>query len=155
MSDCKLFHPLITDNLCMGLVSILHNLRSDDVRSLFKTHDAQWLPCTPAELHENRWIVVVESDAVVAALSYLRDSPSGQCFITGICTNAQVRRRGYGRLLLRELLRIRPTSKLTVEVPRSRKSAVKFFQHFFFETRDGAFACPGGSVELILVPSII
>ena len=81
--------------------TLVHNENMLDVARLFRTHDPEWLPCTPSELRDNCWIAVMDRGQMLGALTYLDGTSPKKCFITGICTLATHRRQGYARLLLR------------------------------------------------------
>ena len=142
------------------MCTLVHDKLMNDVRRLFGTHDAQWLPSTPDEMRENHWIAAIANEGadrgkVISALTYLRGTAGNRCCVTGICTDAAHRRKGYARRLLRELLRTRPGCEITVDLPLRRTGAVAFFKHYLFEALPGPFACPGGSVQMILLDRAI
>lgn len=136
---------------------IVQNQLPRQVARLFAREDADWMPSTVDDLSNNEWVALAidtgDDLKVVGALSWLRNTPCNQCFISGICTAPRYRRLGVARLLLLKLLILHDRSEIVIDLPRSKTSACEFFEHYAFVKTQGSFHCDGhGSVEYNYCP---
>ena len=143
--------------MSLGKFIIVHNQLPRQVARLFAREDAEWMPSSADDLSNNEWLALAidmgDNLKVVGALSWLRNTPINQCFISGICTAAPYRRLGVARLLLLRLLILHEKSQIVIDLPRSKLAACQFFEHYAFAKTQGSFQCDGhDSVEYTYCP---
>ena len=145
----------------LGRFITVRNALPRETLRLFGRENSEWLPSTSADLVHNEWVALVLQDGpepkVIGALSWLRDTPEHQCFITGICTDYRYRRMGVARALFLQLL-IEHKDKeceIIIDMPSAMTAAGLFFEHYGFAKKRGSFHCPDGySVEYSYSPHV-